>query len=94
MKIVWTRLALADIDSAYNYIAEERPSAAAGAIERIQKAVQALHRHPEIGRPGRAEGTRELVVTGTPFVIPYRVKAKEIEILALIHGARRWPDEL
>jgi toxin ParE1/3/4 len=93
MKVVWTRLALVDLDSAYDYAAEERPAAAIRAVERIEKAVAALCRHPEIGRPGRVDGTRELVVTGTPFIVPYRIKAKRIEVLAVLHGARRWPDE-
>lgn len=94
MKSAWTRLALSDLGSAYDYIAEEDPSAAVRMIERIEEALEAVGRHPQIGRPGRVEGTRELVVSGTPFIVPYRVKAKRIEVLALIHGARRWPEEL
>lgn len=93
MKVVWTRLALSDLNSAYDYIAVENPSAAARVVEKIEKALTALSRHPEIGRPGRVEGSRELVVSGTPFIAPYRVKAKRIEILAFIHGSRRWPEE-
>lgn len=93
MKVVWTRLALEDLESARAFIAEERPGAAARVIERVEKALAALRRHPEIGRPGRVEGTRELVVTGTPFIVAYRIKATRIEILSFIHGARRWPGE-
>jgi len=94
MKVVWTRMALADLDNAHGYIVEERPAAAIRTIERVEKAIEALRRHPEIGRPGRVEGTRELIIAGTPFVAAYRVDAKRIEVLAVIHGARRWPDEL
>lgn len=94
MKVAWTRLALKDLDSAYAYISEENPSAASRTIERIRKALDAVGRHPEIGRPGRVEGTRELIIPGTPFIVAYRVKAKRIEMLSIIHGARRWPDEL
>ncbi len=94
MRAVWTQLALQDLNSAYAYIAEERASSAVRMVERIEKALEAVRRHPEIGRPGRVDGTRELVVPGTPFIIPYRVKTKRIEILAMIHGARRWPDQL
>lgn len=94
MKLAWTRLALSDLDSAYAYIAEENPAAAARSIERIRKALEAVRRHPEIGRAGRVDGTRELIVPGTPFIVAYRQKAKRIEILSVIHGARRWPDEL
>ena len=94
MKVVWTSLALADLEQAREYIAADNPSAAARIAERIEKALAALSRHPELGRPGHLEGTRELVVTGTPFIIPYRVKAGRIELLALIHSARRWPEDI
>jgi toxin ParE1/3/4 len=36
-------------------------------------------------------GTRELPVTRTPYVLAYRICADEIQILAVIHGAERWP---
>jgi toxin ParE1/3/4 len=49
---------------------------------------------PERGRQGRIEGTRELVVAGTPFVVAYRIRSREMEVLAIVHGARRWPDSL
>ena len=92
MKLTWTRLALADLDNAYEYISEDRPSAALDVIERIEKALEALRKHSYIGRPGRIEGTRELVISGTPFVIPYRIRHSQVELLAVMHGARRWPD--
>lgn len=94
MKAFWTRLALTDLESARAYVAEEGPGSAAQLVERIEKAVESLVRHPELGRPGRVGGTRELVVPGTPFIIPYRMKAKRLEILAVVHGARLWPDQL
>ena len=50
--------------------------------------------HPEIGRPGRVPGTRELVVPRTPFIIPYRVKDNAVQILRVYHAARKWPSEL
>jgi len=45
-----------------------------------------------MGRPGRVDGTREFVVAGTPYIIPYRVRGETVELLAVMHGARRWPD--
>jgi toxin ParE1/3/4 len=51
-----------------------------------------LRAHPEIGRRERVEGTRELAIPNTPFVVAYRIAARRIEILAVIHGARRWPE--
>lgn len=94
MKVAWTRGALSDLGSAFDFIAEERPTAAVKGIERIEKAVSAIARHPEIGRPGRIDGTRELVVPGTPFILPYRVTPKMVQLLGVIHASRRWPERL
>jgi plasmid stabilization system protein ParE len=47
-----------------------------------------------LGRPGRIAGTREFVVSETPYAVPYRVAGADVEILAVVHGARRWPDKL
>lgn len=92
MKIAWTRLAIEDLNHAYEYIAAERRSAAIHIAKRIQQCVHSISRYPEIGRPGRVADTRKLIVPGTPFVVPYRIKSKRIEVLAVMHGARRWPD--
>ena len=92
MRLFWTRLALRDLDQARDYIASANPKAARDTIERIDKALAALLRYPEMGRPGRVKATRELVVVGTPFVIPYRFREDRIELLGLIHSARKWPD--
>lgn len=92
VKIRWTRLALEDVNHAYDCIAQDRPATAHLVIDRIEAAVNALRAHPELGRRGRVEGTRELVISGTPFLVAYRIIEKRIEILALMHGARRWPE--
>lgn len=94
MRLRWTRLALEDLNYAFEYVAAENPSAACAIIGRIEAAVNALRAYPDLGRPGRIEGTRELVIAGTPFLILYRIAKGRIEVLAVIHGARRWPDSL
>jgi len=91
VKIRWTRLAVEDLSLAYEYVAAENPSAAHAVIARIESAVNVLRAHPEIGRSGRVEGTRELIISGTPFIVAYRIARNRVEILAVIHGARRWP---
>jgi toxin ParE1/3/4 len=93
VKVRWTRLALEDLDQARDYITARSPSSAHAMIDRIESALRALREYPQMGRPGRVEGTRELVVPDTPFVIPYRFSRKFIEILAVIHGRRRWPED-
>jgi len=47
-----------------------------------------------MGRPGRASGTRELVISGTPFILPYWVRSGEVEILRVMHASRHWPSDL
>ena len=91
LKLVWTKLAISDLDDVYEYVAATNTGAAMALIARIEKAITALRFTPNMGRPGRISGTRELVVTGTPFIVPYRVKEDRIEIIAVIHSARRWP---
>ncbi len=93
MKVVWTRQALGDLAEVRAYIAERDPRAAKRMVERILCLVEThLPATPHMGRPGRVDDTRELVVTGTPLIVPYRVRARTIHILRVYHGARRWPD--
>ena len=63
-------------------------------LDRVFSAVEMLESCPEAGRSGRVPGTRELVIVPTPFLIAYRIRSGKIEILALLHGARKWPDNL
>lgn len=93
MRVRWTTPAREQLAVAHQYIAEENPRAAARMVEKIWKSTRLLGRHPMAGRPGRVDGTREFVVRGTPFLVAYRVVRNEIEILAVMHGARKWPDE-
>ncbi|HEY9619154.1 MAG TPA: type II toxin-antitoxin system RelE/ParE family toxin [Crinalium sp.] len=92
MKLVWTKQAIVDLNAAYDYIAETSPDVAEVIIERIENSLESLRQFPEMGRPGRVKDTREVVVPRTPFILPYRVRKNRIEILAVLHGSRRWPD--
>jgi len=62
-------------------------------VGRIEQAVTQLGDHPNLGRAGRVAGTRELIVADTPFIVPYRVHEGSLEILAVFHGSRKWPEE-
>lgn len=94
MILRWTRAVLLDLDCVGAYLRDRDPQAARRIMAAIRAAVGGLKQFPEIGRPGRVGGTRELVVTGTPFIVPYRVTGKYVDILRVYHGARKWPDEL
>ncbi len=92
MRIEWLEQALEDFDEAMGYIAERNPKAATEVALRVHRQASQLRHHPLLGRQGRVEGTRELVVGGTHFVIPCRFDGQGlIEILAVMHDAQEWP---
>jgi toxin ParE1/3/4 len=91
VKLRWTDGAVENLRSADDYLEAEDPDAASDVVGRIISAVERLEQFPHMGRAGRVEGSRELVVTGTPFVVAYRVKGESVQILAVLHGARKWP---
>lgn len=93
MKIAWTPRAQHNLRDAARYLAQFNPHAALAMVRTIRAAPQQLLNHPASGRPGRIDGTRELVSTGTPNILPYRVRYDAIEILAVIHTSRQWPDQ-
>lgn len=94
MKIEWLPLAEEDWDSQLAYVAERSPWAAIGMGNAIEAAMQRLAEHPDMGRPGRFKGTRELVIGGTPYVVAYRVEAEAVVIMRLLRCAQRWPRRL
>jgi toxin ParE1/3/4 len=66
----------------------EGPQAAARLAVRFEDAADRLARFPELGRPGKVSGTRELVLAHTPYILIYRLRAGYLEILDVWHGAR------
>jgi toxin ParE1/3/4 len=91
MKIVWSRRAIQHLVRLREHIAKDSEQNAALVAGRILDAVELLQTHPELGRPGRAVGTRELVVPQTPYIIPYRVRRDGLELIAVFHGRQEWP---
>ncbi|MEP6564724.1 MAG: type II toxin-antitoxin system RelE/ParE family toxin [Mesorhizobium sp.] len=94
MKIVWSQFALSDRDGIFTHIEADNPAAAIAIDERIVDAINRLRDFPQSGRAGRLAGTRELVIVGTPYVAAYQLTNRTIRILRVLHGARRWPDDL
>lgn len=92
VSVRWLRTALANLEAEPEYLAADNPAAADRIVIAIAEAVAHLPRDPSLGRPGRVAGTRELVVTGTANIIPYRVRRETVEILRVFHAARRWPE--
>ena len=95
MKLTWSPEALEDLRSIQSYIAAENPDAARSVVMAIVRLVEIqLPEHPRSGRPGRVEGTRELVMPNFPYIVPYCIAGDEIEILGVQHAARTWPEGL
>jgi toxin ParE1/3/4 len=76
------------------YISKDSEQSAALVATRILDAIELLQTQPEMGRPGRVVGTRELVIPDTPYIIPYRIRNERLELIAVFHGRQRWPKKL
>jgi toxin ParE1/3/4 len=93
VRVRWLKHALKNLDEEAEYVARDNPQAAARIVERIATSVDRLATHPASGRPGRVPGTRELVISATPYIVPYRVRDETVEILRVFHAARKWPEK-
>lgn len=94
--VAWLGSAWRQYQDALEWVSQERPQAALTQDEAITEAVARLGEYPQVGRPGRKQGTRELVVPGTPFIVVYRIKEQDIgqvvvQVISFLHGAQRWP---
>jgi toxin ParE1/3/4 len=91
--IEWTEQAVGQLDHARDYIALTNSEDVADRIAmQIVSSVHQLARFPMSGRPGRVSGTRELVISNTPFIVAYAVDQERVVMLALYHGAQQWPE--
>ena len=92
MRVRWLRTALRNLDEEASFIAADDSVAARLVVERVLEAVGQLAEQPGLGRPGRVHGTRELVVSKTRYIVPYRVRGDAVEILRVFHTSRRLPE--
>jgi addiction module RelE/StbE family toxin len=98
VQLKWTDLAAKDLDHIEAYIAtENNPLVAIDVVLRvIDTSELILSSQPKAGRPGRVQGTRELVIEGVPFILVYRIvdRVGQVQILRLLHDAQQWPIEV
>jgi toxin ParE1/3/4 len=92
--IVWSPRAIEHLTHLRSYIARDNPKAANRIAGTLLEAVERLAELPNLGRPGRVAGTRELVVPGTPYVIPYRLRGDRLEVIAVFHARQKWPKQV
>jgi addiction module RelE/StbE family toxin len=93
MRAVWTRAAIRDLTRARDYIARENPTAAREIASHIVDATERIIKFPEVGRVGRVTGTREMVVSGTQYLVVYRLKKSAVHFLRVLHGRQEWPKQ-
>lgn len=91
MKLLWLPIAINERYDQLDYIALDDPFAAISQDEEIVQQTNLLTAQPKMGRIGRVSGTRELVISRTPFIAVYRVEGERVEILRFLHGAQKWP---
>ena len=93
MRVEWSQMARQDLMAIVDHILEDNPLAAWDVHDRIVQQTGVLSQHPKLGRPGRVKDTRELVISGLPYLIPYRIDgAEQVTLLRVLHTARQWPD--
>jgi addiction module RelE/StbE family toxin len=93
VRVEWLRAAINNLDALAEYISRDNPAAAERTVAAIRSGVEDLERFPSLGRPGRISGTRELVVSGTPYIVPYRVRGDVVQLIRVFHAARKWPSQ-
>lgn len=84
MIIKWLEDALYDLQSLRHYISQDNANAANKVVKKILNKVNLLSEQPDIGRQGRVLNTRELVISDTPYIVPYRIKNGVVEILRVL----------
>jgi toxin ParE1/3/4 len=92
VKIRWTMPAANHLANIFDRIADDEPAAAERTIRRIHEVIRRTAGMPYSGRTGRVAGTREIAVSGTPYLVAYRIVDKTIHVLAVLHGAQDWPE--
>lgn len=92
MRLRWLRTALRNLDEEVSFIAADDAIAARLVVERVLEAVAQLAEQPGLGRPGRVSGTRELIVSKTRYIVPYRVRGDTVEVLRVFHTSRQLPN--
>jgi toxin ParE1/3/4 len=91
--IKWTQQATQQLDQAHDYLTlSNNEDVAARITMQIVSGVQQLAAFPMSGRAGRVPGTRELVISNTPFVAAYAIDRADIVVLAICHGAQHGPE--
>ena len=91
MRVRWTAPAADDLYNIVRHIQRDNPEAAVDVAGTLYDSCGGLGKFPYLGRKGRIEGTRELVLAGLPYVVVYRIRDQVVEVMRIYHGAQDWP---
>lgn len=94
MRVEWLQVALDSVIAEAESISQYSPALADRTVAAILSAVENLKQFPALGGPGRVVGTRELVVSGTPYIVPYRVRGDALQLIRVFHASRKCPSSL
>ena len=88
MKVHWTDTAEGHLDAIYAYIAQDSPEYARRIVDRLTRRTQQIAGFPLSGRRVSEYDLDQIreVIEG-PYRIIYYIKADQIDVLAVIHGA-------
>ncbi|QRG06857.1 type II toxin-antitoxin system RelE/ParE family toxin [Xanthobacter dioxanivorans] len=89
-RLEWREDARADLLAIVDFISDDNPDASQRLKDDIEAKTSKLPEHPRLYRPGRVDGTREMVVRSN-YLIVYAENAHAISILRVLHAAQQWP---
>ena len=88
MRVRWTPAAAKDLQDIADYLREHHPQYRQATLRKLYDTIRSLKISPRRGRPGRVEGTRELLFPPMPYVAVYQVGEGTIEVLRIWHGSQ------
>jgi toxin ParE1/3/4 len=91
MKLRWTEEAADDLEHITDYLLENTPERATDLVDQIYNSPCALLSFPYRGRPGKKDGTREIVLSPLPYIVVYQISGDIVHIIRILHGAQKWP---
>ena len=94
MHVRFQDTAEADLDAIKQYIEPESPKGLLRVLTAIFTVAEQLESFPFMGREGDVAGTREITIPRTPFRLIYTLDDPHfIDIIRVLHGARRYPPD-
>lgn len=91
MRLTWTEAAVADLERIADYLFEQTPLHAPRIVQMIHDSPMQLLAFPALGRLGKVNGTRELVLTSLPYIVVYSLSGDVVHVARILHGAQKWP---